>query len=131
VGGAELNHLLIRLIFPNRDFTLGFVGNRHVGNLLALNVSMDRVIAPFMDLMLSVDVDLRSEQLMPSVMAMRGQCCPDERQHARRGNGGGEDTASAIHETLLSGPHSECRITVALLRWGKVLCKRLLSDIVE
>jgi hypothetical protein len=30
------------------------------------------VIAPFMELMLSVGVDLRSEQLMASVMGMRG-----------------------------------------------------------
>src|SRR6516162_1778195 len=63
-GNAKLNHLLIRFIFLDRHLALSLVGDGDVGNLLALDVSVNGVIAPFMYLMLAIGVDLVPEQLM-------------------------------------------------------------------
>src|SRR5262249_48661354 len=100
-GRAERNHLLVRLVFLDRHRALGPVGDRNTFNLLALDVSMDGVIATLMNLMRSVGVHLVAEQLMRRLVPVRGECCSDERQHTGRRNGSGKAPASATHVFLL------------------------------
>src|SRR5215470_16477144 len=77
-GRAERNHLLVRLVFLDRHRALGPVRDGNTLNLLALDVSMDGVIAALMDLMRSVGVDLVAEYLMRRLVLVRGECCSDE-----------------------------------------------------
>jgi hypothetical protein len=93
------------------------VSDRDVSNLLALDVSMDGMIAPFMYFMLAIGVDLVAEQLMRRVMLVRCKRLPSEGQDTDRGNSGAEKTASAIHGILLVlAPVPTVGITVAELR---------------
>jgi deazaflavin-dependent oxidoreductase (nitroreductase family) len=72
-GCAELNHLLIRFIFLDHHLALGLVGDGDVRDLLALDMSIDGVIAPLMYFMLAIGVDVIPEQLMRREMLVFGK----------------------------------------------------------
>src|SRR5215831_5365297 len=107
-GYAELNHLLIRFIFLDQHLALGLVCDGDVRDLLALDMSIDGVITPLMYFMLAIGVDIIPEQLMRREMLVLGKRHSSECQDTDRGNGGAEETASAIHGVLLSSSRWHC-----------------------
>src|SRR5215467_3885788 len=107
-GYAELNHLLIRFIFLDQHLALGLVCDGDVRDLLALDMSIDGVIAPLMYFMLAIGVDITPKQLMRREMLVLGKRHSSEGQDTDRGDGGAEETASAIHGVLLSSSRWHC-----------------------
>jgi hypothetical protein len=77
-----------------------------------------------MYLMLAIGVDLVPEQLICRVVVVRRKRETSKSPDTERGNGGAEETASAIHGILLSNRRSDCPDHCGLIAMGEAATRQ-------